>query len=281
MDAPISKSRTVPEKKKTRDRDEPPIMPVNVPKISEKKPDLEILSLDQRMMQGSCLATVGELMGRNAHQLSNTLHTMKGFAELALMDLSKADNVKLALNTVIEQAQDLDNQVRYIAFLLGNKNKVKEDCDLVSIVREVVKLMRRFGRLQHCQVDVIEDSEPCVILCNTKQMHQMLLALLFNAVDATDGRGKIKLEIKNLAGASKIILNISDDGPGISDELMDRIFDPFFSTKTEGLGSGLGLDAVRRIVNRHGAQLAVDSMPGSGCRFSVIFPAAVKTKSDS
>jgi signal transduction histidine kinase len=98
------------------------------------------------------------------------------------------------------------------------------------------------------------------ICANGAELNQVWTNIVDNAVDAMDGHGKLK--VKTARNGEHVLVEITDDGPGIPRELKNRIFEPFFTTKGVGEGTGLGLDIVRRIVAGHGGEIRVDSIPG-------------------
>jgi signal transduction histidine kinase len=119
-------------------------------------------------------------------------------------------------------------------------------------------------KLKQTEIEVVRDYDRTLprIMVHGSELNQVWTNLLDNAIDALDGRGTITL--RTAREGSCLLVEVADDGPGIAPELRDRVFDPFFTTKDVGLGTGLGLDAVRRIlVDRHEGSISVDSEPGS------------------
>ncbi|MGK7924408.1 MAG: sensor histidine kinase, partial [Spirulina sp.] len=122
-------------------------------------------------------------------------------------------------------------------------------------------------------VNVIRHYDPSLpeILCYSDELNQVWTNLIHNALQAMDNRGTLTVGVKQQDDA--IHVRIADTGTGISPEVMPRIFEPFFTTKPSGEGSGLGLDIARKIVEKHGGQISVESVPGNTC-FTVSLPLA-------
>jgi len=120
-------------------------------------------------------------------------------------------------------------------------------------------------------IEVIRDYDPSLPKVNTygSELNQVWTNLIDNAVQAMDRHGR--LQIRTRRDGDRALVEIGDDGPGIPEENLPRIFEPFFTTKGVGVGTGLGLDIVRRIVWRHGGDIRVESVPGN-TRFQVRLP---------
>jgi signal transduction histidine kinase len=124
--------------------------------------------------------------------------------------------------------------------------------------------------LRHVQI--VKDVDPeARIRGFPGQIDQVLMNLLTNAAQAIGDRGGT-IRVSAQCRDARVLLTVSDDGPGIPADVVPRIFDPFFTTKDVGEGSGLGLSIVHGIIERHGGQIDVDSKPGQGTTFTISFP---------
>ena len=144
------------------------------------------------------------------------------------------------------------------------------DADACAIVRILPLLQRTGGENVEFVVTLTEAGVP--ICADILQIEQVLLNLTLNAVDAMQGRGTIGLTVES-EGAYAII-RVSDTGCGFDTETRAKIFEPFYTTKQPGTGTGLGLPIVASIVEQHGGHLGVESTPGQGSSFSIFLPAA-------
>ena len=142
-----------------------------------------------------------------------------------------------------------------------------QDVNLVQSLENTLALLR--PRLQ--KMVIVRDFEPSLppVVAYGGELSQVWTALIENAIDATKGQGTLKLITRQEGDMA--LVDIWDDGVGIEPALSSRIFEPFFTTKPLGQGLGLGLDLVRRIVNKHFGSVAVQSKPGSTC-FQVRLP---------
>jgi two-component system, NtrC family, sensor kinase len=120
-------------------------------------------------------------------------------------------------------------------------------------------------------VEVIEAYGPVrQIVCTPSQLNQIFLNLIINASQAIEGEGRITLATREESGFVRV--DIADTGTGIPLEIQERIFEPYFTTKPEGVGTGLGLNIARDIARAHGGDITVDSRPGHGATFTVMLP---------
>ena len=142
--------------------------------------------------------------------------------------------------------------------------------DLNDLLRAVIRIAapqnRKGGRIE------TDFGELPVVRCSRQELKQVFLNLLINALQAIDEEGRIVL--RTATDAERAVVTVEDDGPGIPPEHLDRIYDPFFTTKPEGEGTGLGLAISSEIVRRHAGSLDVESPPGGGACFRVRLPAA-------
>jgi signal transduction histidine kinase len=145
--------------------------------------------------------------------------------------------------------------------------------DLNAAIARGLELIQ--GRLEQHQIDVVQNlGEIPPILCAPAQINQVILNLLLNAQQAIEvtARHGGRIEIGTWANRQEVVLEITDNGCGIPEEIHSRIFDAFFTTKPVGEGTGLGLSISQSIVSDHGGRIELDSAAGQGARFRVILP---------
>jgi two-component system NtrC family sensor kinase len=151
-------------------------------------------------------------------------------------------------------------------------SRVRSDADLTGIVNQTVTLLNHKMELAGVRAELhLADALP-PLRCDASQIQQVVMNLLMNAVEATRSGGVVEVTTRHVAAEAAIELVVSDSGVGIREEHLTRIFEPFFSTKEEGKGVGLGLAVVYGIVQAHGASIDVSSAVGRGTTFRVRFP---------
>jgi signal transduction histidine kinase/CheY-like chemotaxis protein len=230
----------------------------------------EAESEHQRVLTASLTAqrleTLGELAAGVAHDINNTLAVIQGTLE-ALPEAPQKERAQLVEEGLVAVRSGSQTARR----LLGLAQRSSEDvgsCDPGAVIDTTVKAIRRVLP-EGLTVDV--DIEPCPdASISAGALEQVLLNLLVNARDATAGRGRVNVRCR--AEVDRVRLDVSDDGPGMSDEVRARVFEPFFTTKARGEGTGLGLSLVQRLIHRGSGTLELDTSPGHGAKFTIRFP---------
>ncbi len=255
--------------------------------ITERnRADAERVQLEAQLRQAQKMEAIGHLTGGIAHDFNNILTSVMGYLVLAAEREGAHDDAKLAkyLNQAhlsCERARDLIQQM--LTFSRGQRGE-RRPASLGALVKEAVKLLRSTMPATLELVTELDDEAPQVML-DPVQADQVLLNLGINARDATDGHGAVTVSVRRVAVDGSVCascrkritgdfveLEVRDTGPGIAPGAMDRMFEPFFSTKEVGKGSGMGLATVHGIVHEHGGHIVVESQPGRGASFRTLFP---------
>jgi two-component system, NtrC family, sensor kinase len=152
----------------------------------------------------------------------------------------------------------------------------RQNADLRELVSGVIEMVRHLGKYQDRHIELL-DSEPIIAPVNPQELKQVVLNLVTNALDSLDPGGT--LEIKLQRAVDKAELLFTDNGCGMTEEVLAHLFEPFFTRRRGGQGTGLGLSIVYRIVTEHGGQIDAESDgPGRGSRFRITLPLAQPTK---
>ncbi len=250
-----------------------------------KQHQKEKTKLEDQLIQLQKMETIGTLAGGIAHDFNNILTPMLGYTEMALEELSQESILRYdieQINSAALRGKDLVQQIltfsRQVDF---DKKPLKLDDEVV----EVLKLMRASFP---SNIEIKQELDPdCgTVLADATQMHQIIMNLCTNAYHAMMPAGgvlgvkldKQKVGARQINGSAKIQkgtyirLTISDTGHGMDKRTMERIFEPFFTKKEVGSGSGLGLSVVHGIVNNYHGTITVESEPGEGATFSIYLP---------
>jgi PAS domain S-box-containing protein len=233
--------------------------------ITETKRLNEILIHTQRM------DTLGKMASGLAHDFKNVLTIVNGYARLIA---DKAEDSKLttwaeAILVAGERATTLTKNL-----LTFGKGEVVEQKEFVinDLIREVEQMLPPILK-SGVMLDVVLPEQACNVLGDSGKIHQCILNLCINARDAMAGRQNSKISIKLTTKSGKHLIAVQDNGTGIPPDIIDKIFDPFFSTKKKGDGTGLGLSVVYGIVKSHNGEIIVNSRPGEGATFTISLPA--------
>lgn len=230
--------------------------------------------LERQFLHAQKLQVVGQLAGGIAHDFNNVLTVINGTAELARLDLAPDNGLHLEFERIqaagTRAATLAKRLLRFSRKDIGNEPR--EHVVVGAIVNDLrVMLQRLIG--EDIQLDVASSDEGTPIVGDTGEIEQVILNLAANARDAMPRGGGLRI-VSSVVGSS-IELAVSDTGSGMSAELQSRIFEPYFTTKDAGHGTGLGLATVLAIVTSHGGTINVDSSVGRGTTFTIRLPIAV------
>jgi PAS domain S-box-containing protein len=261
----------------------------------QKRADEERQSLEARLRHSQKLESLGVLAGGIAHDFNNLLTPILGYVEQGLRDLDAGSPVRASLERVKSgalRAAELTNQLLIHA---GESHFVMQALDLSGLVREMASLLETAtSRGAEVRYDFASDLP--VILGDATQVRQVIMNLITNASEAIGNRpGTITVRTgtmcvgreylsRTLSGMRVqdgiyVYLEVADDGCGMDEKTIERMFDPFFSTKFTG--RGLGLSTLLGIVDGHRGAIRVDSAPGRGTTIRVLFPATEGAQDDA
>jgi PAS domain S-box-containing protein len=250
--------------------------------IKEKR---EKDQLEARLLQLQKIEAIGALAGGIAHDFNNILYPILGFAELMQEDLPPDSPLRMNVHEIISGAKRASDLVKQI---LTFSRQTNQDLMAISpqlIVKEAVKLARS-TLPSTISIEQQIDPKTHLILADPTQIHHVVMHLITNAYHAMQELGGIlKVSLKNIVIAEEnsayadlspgphVLLSVVDTGVGISRVILDRIFDPYFSTKPKDKGTGLGLSIVFGIVKSYHGEIVVNSALGEGTTVDVYFPA--------
>lgn len=235
--------------------------------------------MEQQMIATERLASLGTLAAGVAHEINNPLAIIKECAGWMKSILQKEEMAKIPRKEDFEKALGkIENGVerarRITHELLGSvkqNESVLSRVDLEELINEAIILIKDEAAGRNVQVNNRVDSKDSVIWSDPYKLRQVLLNLLTNAVHATGSGGSITVDLER--SGDGVELTIQDTGEGIPKENLARIFEPFFSTKPTGKGTGLGLFVSRSIIEKLGGEISVESKLGQGTRFCIRLPA--------
>lgn len=246
------------------------------------------------LQRAAQLSLIGELAAGLAHEIKNPLAGIQGGVDILIRRRDKNDPEREALEGMRQEVQRIDNTVRALLDRARPRLVSVRASSLTNIVQRAVNLAR--AQLANSatgdrNVHLVFDppADPITIPIDPEQIEDAVLNLIINAIEAADVDGVVKIrvaptddersEVGSSAGefgwgagefGEEAIIEVSDNGRGISEEDLKRVFNPFFTTRPGG--TGLGLPAVRRIARAHGGRVEVDSSPGKGSTFRIYLP---------
>jgi len=237
-----------------------------------KKAEEREKQLQQELYLARKLASIGELAAGVAHEINNPLTGVLGFSQ-RLLRKSPSEEVSRGLEIIHSEAQRAAGVVQNLLTFARRRQPKKEYSNINDIVQKALEL--REYVLQTSNIEVVTNLAPSLpeIMVDFPQIQEVFLNIILNAEQAmseTYGRGKLIIKTREVKDYVRI--SFADDGPGIPPEQLDKVFDPFFTTREEKGGTGLGLSACHGIVTEHGGRIYARSKPGKGATFFVELP---------
>jgi len=260
--------------------------------VAVKRDITSEIELENRLTQSQKMEAIGTLAGGIAHDFNNILSAMMGFSEMVDADLPEGSRNKEDIGEVIHACKRARDLVKQILTFSRQSDSEMRPLRIDLIVNEALKMIRSSTPTSIEIQQDIKSNIPAVIADPT-QVHQIMMNLCTNAIQAIeDEHGTISVSLDSVRRgklsdgkgdetqpSEYVRLVVSDTGKGMSHELLERIFEPYFTTKKAGEGTGLGLSVVYGIVKKSYGTIKVESEVGKGTTFSVLLPAAEKSES--
>ncbi len=226
---------------------------------------------ERQLEESRRLASLGALAGGIAHDFNNLLTPILAHIDIALAEIPPQGFLHNSLSEVRIAARRAAALVRQILAVSRPGDESKTRVDLVPLVDEVVHLLRA-SLPSNISIQTQIESQGSSLLANPSRIHQVILNLATNARDAMGSSGGVLMISVNRTEGNHVKLSVSDTGSGILPELLDRVFEPYFTTKMSSGGTGLGLATVRAIVTSLGGTITIHSELGKGTTVNVLFP---------
>jgi len=227
--------------------------------------------LQEQLRHADRLATLGQLAAGIAHELNEPLGAILGFAQLISRDRDIPGQVRDDIDKIVHASLHSREIVKKLLLFARQLPTHKTRVNLNTMIRDGLYFLET--RCDTEDIHLVRDLDPDApeILADPAQIQQVLVNLIVNAIQAMPDGGKLTL--RTIAGDDHVKLIVSDTGCGMTEEVLGRIFVPFYTTKDVGQGTGLGLAVVHGIVTAHKGTISVTSTPGRGSEFTVSFPA--------
>ena len=236
----------------------------------------------EQLRQSQKMEAIGTLAGGIAHDFNNILSSILGYAQLVEMNISEPDDVRKNIDQVVKGARRAGELVKQILAFSRQNESEKQPLKIYLVIKEAVKFLRSSIP---SSIDIIENIHTRnMVLADATQIHQVVMNLCTNAYQAMqDKGGTLSVSLCDRMMVDSVVLHkpgpyieleIKDTGPGIEERFLNRIFDPYFTTKKFSQGTGLGLAVVEGIVKNHRGFIKVHSKTGCGTAVQVFFPVA-------
>src|SRR6202012_1980269 len=226
-------------------------------------------SLQRQLARSEKVAAMGQLVAGVAHELNNPLTSIVGYSELISDDLPEGP-ARQKLDKMVREAQRMKRIIENLLRFARQNNLEKKSANLEVLLQDVLGLREYHFRNNDIEVQVqIEQNLPHIAL-DEDQFKQILLNLLNNSIDALEGNSSSRIRIEASYSNNIVNLLFDDNGPGFGD--VNRVFDPFYTTKPVGKGTGLGLSICYGIVKEHGGEIHAENLEPRGARIALKLP---------
>ncbi|RBW44891.1 hybrid sensor histidine kinase/response regulator [Loktanella sp. D2R18] len=245
----------------------------------------ELKSLEAQFVQSQKMQAIGQLAGGVAHDFNNLLTAISGHCDLLLLRHDEGDQNYGDLIQIHQNANRAASLVGQLLAFSRKQNLQPEVIDLRDTLSDLTHLLNRLVG-EKVTLSLHHDPALAQIKADKRQLEQVLMNLVVNARDAMNGAGEIQVETENLTltepmikdravvpPGDYVVVKVIDQGHGIAPEKLPKIFEPFYTTKRTGEGTGLGLSTAYGIVKQTGGYIFADSAVDSGTEFSLLFPA--------
>jgi hypothetical protein len=226
----------------------------------------------QKLQHADKLASIGELAAQIAHETNNHTAIIMSRADYLHYELGNRPELKdyqKDFEVILKQTEKVSRITSNILKHSKRQEKKLQKFNLIDSVDESVQIFEPLCRKRGIEITKEYNADESKIYGDPNQIHQMLVNLINNGIDAVEKNGEIKISIDN--GAGVIILSITDSGKGIGEGELNQIFSPFFTTKSQDKGTGLGLYIVKNICQQNNAEISCESQIGVGTTFSITF----------
>ncbi len=219
------------------------------------------------------LAALGEMAAGVAHEVRNPLGAIQLYASMLDRDLDALPEAQRLVQKIAGAVTSLDGIVSDILAFAGNDRLDPQPIALGTILNEVLALATPQQDARGAIVHVDESTAAARLEADDRETTRALVNLVFNALDAAGEGGRVWVTARG-EGDGHVAITVADDGPGVPDELVQRVFNPFFTTKDTG--TGLGLSIVHRIAEAHGGRVEVGKREGGGAACTLILPGTIR-----
>ncbi|NLD93991.1 MAG: response regulator [Fibrobacter sp.] len=257
---------------------------IGVDITEQKKYEAEQITLINRLRQSEKMEAIGQLAGGIAHDFNNILGGIIGYADIAIDSMSRDDPTRTYIDKLIKSAERARNLVAQILSFSRQSKEMKTVVNVGRIISEVVDMLRATLPAS-IKINTIIESNQHTVLADPTKIHEIIMNLSTNAAHAMNDKGELQIicktqqidvpmegRIGTIQKGIYTVVSVIDNGCGMDQQTLDHIFEPFYTTKETGKGTGMGLAVIFGIVQSHNGNITVESTEGKGSCFTIYIP---------
>jgi len=237
--------------------------------------EIRLKEFKSKVIESEKLAIIGQLAANVAHELNNPLVGIITYSHLLLEETPSSDNSTDFLQKIVIQANRCKNIVRGLLDFARQREPDRTLYNINNLLEQCVSLLKNQALFQNIKINQNLDDLPMIII-DPSQFERVIMNIMLNAAEAITGNGELNISSKYEPEENSIVIDFNDTGSGISEENLENIFEPFFSTKDAGHGVGLGLAICYGIIQEHNGTVNVKSRLGEGTTFTIKLPVSFR-----
>ena len=245
------------------------------------------LMAEEQLRHADRLRTVGQLASGLAHEIGTPLNVVSGRARLIEQADGATEEIQSDARIIVEQTARITALVKQLLGFARRDRPRKTEVDVTGIAARVAELLGPTASKADVGIELSAAGGPVITRCDSMLIEQALINVAVNGIQAMKQGGRLSIEVarrsvvlpRSERSAPCCVISVTDDGPGIDDEIAAHIFDPFFTTKEVGDGTGLGLSVVYGILEDHGGRIVASRASGRGARFDLFIPIVAEGES--
>jgi signal transduction histidine kinase len=228
----------------------------------------------KHIFQADRLAVIGQLAAGAAHEIRNPLTSIKSIIQYVHGDIHEPRKYNM-IKTVLLEVDRINDILTGLLSFSRQTEPVKHEFDLVAMIDQTISLIRNTRNKKQIELVATYYASSIPVVADSDQMKQVMMNIILNAFDAIDGDGKVNIDVQpaTFNGELFYTITITDNGKGIEEENLERLFDPFYTTKEEG--TGLGLSISYGIIHRHRGNIEVVNYPNGGAQVIIQIPKGI------